>query len=462
MPVSAFERWIDKSATRIRFGEFLLKAADCGAAFLFAFGTIVLMAKLFVPGWWPHVLWLAAGAMPAAGLAWWLARRHPWSRGQMVARLDGALNSGGLLMTLCELPDDEWAGRLPQVEELWQQAMPRLRPVRFVRNLTLPLVFAVGACFVPLRTAATAPVIPNTVGQTAARELEELITSLDEEAVLEQKESEQLKEEVARLAEETKTTPLTHEKWEAVDALKERMKVRVDAAAMTTAEARDAAAALASREPGDGMELSAEQTERLEKKLSETLQKLSQKGMLDGASKDLKDRLQRLTKNGKLELPSDPAERQELLDDLQKHLDQEAKKLSALRKKCSLCRGGECDGEEGDSLCEGEQFGKKSGKRPGKGGVNRGRGDAPLTWGDESDEEGVKFKETVLPQGFLEQPKDELVGVGRAAPDEEAAPVAARSTQRVMDPAAGNTTWNRKLNPRHRNVVRKYFSNAGK
>lgn len=468
MQIPAFERWIERSSARIRLGQFLRRAADCGAVFLFAFGTIVLIVKLFVPQFWPHVLWLATGAVPCLGVAWWLARRNPWSRTQTVARLDLALNTGGLLMTLCECPDAVWAAQLPQVEAQWQRAIPRLRPVRFVRNLALPLVFALGACLVPLREAATAPVLHHAVAQKAAEELVELVASLDEQAILDTEEEQQLKEEVARLAEETRDTPLTHEKWETVDALKERMKVRLDAAAMTTSEAHDAAALLAdaasSEALGEPQGLSDEHKERLEKKLHESLQKLAQKGSLPGAPKKLQAELQRLSKNGKQQLPSDAAERKELLDGLRDYLQDESKKLTDLRKKCTTCQSGECQGDgapEGDSQQAQNNNSRRDGalgNRPGQGGVTRGRGDAPLTWGDESDKQGIKFKETVLPPGFLDQPKEELARIGRTAPDEQAAASAPRSAQRSVDATAGNTTWNRKLNPKHRNVVRKYFS----
>jgi hypothetical protein len=80
-----------------------------------------------------------------------------------------------------------------------------------------------------------------------------------------------------------------------------------------------------------------------------------------------------------------------------------------------------------------------------------------LTWGDEADKQGTRFKEVVLPKGILDQPRDEVVAVEKSAPNEEAAAEAPRSARREDEAAAGKATWNRKLNPRHRNAVRKYF-----
>jgi hypothetical protein len=465
LALPAFDRWIDRYAARIRLGEFLQRAAETGAAFLFAFGAVVLAVKLLIPQAWPNVLWGSVGLVPAWGLAWWLARRHYRSRGESVARLDSALGSGGLLMMLSELSDSErgqeWMHDLPQIERAWKEAMPRVRPRRFASYLALPLLFAVGACFVPLREGTTALALRNTVGQQAAQELEALLDSIDEERILEEQEKQKLHEEIERLAEETRETPLTHEKWETVDALRERMKVRIESASMLSSQASSAAALLSeSNSAKPAGEISAERIEGLENELGEAVQKLMQKGAFSKAPQWLQNQLARMTNNGKLRLPGEAGERKEVLDELKDFLEKENKKLADLRKKCSACKsgckGGECEGEsecDSDGLCKSSS----ASNRPGRGGVTRGRGDAELTWGDEADKQGTKFKEVVLPKGFLDQPKDDVVAVQKSAPNEEAAADAPRSARRDDEAAAGQTTWNRKLNPRHRNAVRKYF-----
>ncbi len=447
------DRWIDRYVARIRLGEFLQRAAETGAAFLFAFGATVLVVKLLIPRAWPNVLWAGLGLIPAFGLAWWFASRQRRGRWESVARLDSALSTGGLLMMLSELPDEEWESALPQLEQAWKQALPRVRPRRFASFLMLPLLFAVGACFVPLREGSTAIVLRNTVGQQAAQELESLLNSIDKEQVLEEEEKKQLQEEIQKIAEETRETPLTHEKWETVDALRERMKVRLESASMIALQAGDAAAMLAAAMSADG-ELDLDRIDVLQKDLGEALLKLGKKGVFKGAPQELQDQLQRLMKNGKFQAPEDDAERQELLDELREFLDDENRKLADLRKKCAGCKGG----QEGDDMDgEGNCAGNANCNVPGRGGVTRGRGDAELSWGDESDKQGTKFKEVVLPKGMLDQPKEEIVAIQKSAPNEEAASEAPRSAGRSDEAAVGQATWNRKLNPRHRNAVRKYF-----
>lgn len=454
MAKPALDRWIDRYAARIRLGEFLQRAAETGAAFLFAFGATVLVVKLLIPQAWPNVLWGALGLIPAFGVAWWFSQRNYTSRWQSVARLDTSLSTGGLLMMLSELPDEEWEKALPQLEAAWKQAIPRVRPKRFTSFLALPLLFAVGACFVPLHEGTSAIVLRNTVGQQAAQELEALLNSIDKEQVLDEEEKKQLQDEIKKIAEETRETPLTHEKWETVDALRERMKMRLESTSMLALKASDAAAMLAAAESADG-ELDLERIDILEKDLGEALTKLGKKGVFKGAPQELQDQLQRLMKNGKFRAPEDAAEREELLDELREFLDDENRKLAELRKKCSGCKGGECDGDEFDE--EGNCSGNANCNRPGRGGVTRGRGDAELTWGDESDKQGTKFKEVVLPRGTQDDPKDEIVAIQKSTPIEEPGGEAPRSARRADEAAAGQATWNRKLNPRHRNAVRKYF-----
>ena len=112
-------------------------------------------------------------------------------------------------MSLAETRDPQWMNRLPQAEQLWRDSLPRFRPVRFGRYMAMPLLFAVGACLVPLREARTEPILKNTVGVDAAKQLEETLALLEEAKILEEEEREQLREAIENLAEEARHTPLT-------------------------------------------------------------------------------------------------------------------------------------------------------------------------------------------------------------------------------------------------------------
>lgn len=461
-------RWIELFQRRVLLGEFLHRAADALAVFLFVFGTAVLIVRLTLPQFWPHVLWLAVGALPVAAGAWWVARQKLQSRRETIAMLDKRLDAGGLLMTLAERPDTEWSEHLPKIRTLWANALPRLFPKRFASYLALPVLFAVASCFVPLREARSTPVVPQAVAQNATQQLEELKESLDQAEILDEEEKQELEEEVAKLQQETKETPLTHENWETVDALTERLQLRVDDAAAKASKFQEAVAQLAKAAGGEGEKLSPEAREQLEQDVAEAIEQLMKKGSESAdikpgkpgsGNQSLRDKLQKLMKDGKAKLPSDARERQELLDELKEELEKEKQKLSELRKKCKACS--KCKGGEGEGECESDGYSEERGPdrdgKPGRGGINRGRGDAEMSWGDEADDKGVKFKEVLLPPGFADKPKEEIAGIQLIAPNEEPVGTAAKGAQRNIDPSSGDTTWNRKLSPKHRNVVRKFF-----
>ena len=107
-----------------------------------------------------------------------------------------------------------------------------------------------------------------------------------------------------------------------------------------------------------------------------------------------------------------------------------------------------------------EEFG---GGIPGRGGVDRGRGDAPMTWSSGTDEEGVDFKEETLPAASLAALKDsELVGVSLGAPrQDENAPGAVHGALGRAKAGGGAGVAHRVL-PRHRRAVTRFFTRDGR
>ncbi|MCA9113615.1 MAG: hypothetical protein KDA79_00915 [Planctomycetaceae bacterium] len=445
-------RWISRCRRRLAAGRFLQLAADWLLVYLFVFGTIVLTVRLGAAWLWPNVLWLGLAVVPVLALAWWKSREGRFTERESVALLDRRLGAGGLLMTLVETPDGRWSGQLPAATRQWLDSLPKVRPSRFFRTVLLPAAFAVGACFVPLREGRSGPHLESTVGQQAATDLESSLELLEDAQLIEKEEQEELREEIEQLAAETGSKPLTHEKWETVDSLRERLQMKVAGASMSVSQAREAASLLGRALGEKGSLLTVEQQDQLSKELLEALKKLSPDGSFSGAGGDLASELQRLTKNGQLQLPQDAAARQQMLDQLQDYLDQQEQKLAQLREKVGQggqCEGGQCQNPGGQKMA--------NGNRPGRGGVTRGRGDADMTWGDESDRQGTKFKETILPPGFADQPGQMVLGESAREPEVDPAAVAARGEQRLSDPSAGRATWNRRLRPRHRQAVRNYF-----
>jgi hypothetical protein len=457
--MNQFEAWIARQRRRLSLGVFLTAFADAMAVFLLVFGSSVLIVKLARPGLWPGVLWLAALAAPLTAWAWWRSRRRGFSKRQAVALLDSKTGANGLLMTLCETAecaaaDNGWAERLAAWNPNWRTGLPRLRPVRAARRLWLPALFVLGCCCVPLREARTESLRTNFVGTQAAESLAESLQELRESEVLEQKESQDLQQAIDKLKAENKTTPLTHESWEVVDSLRESMRVRAEESLMAASKAQDALERLAADADKSSSSLSAERKEQLEQEAIESLRKLSKDGRFSKASPELQKKLQQLMKDKHVSLPKDAKEREKTLSDLKKFLKEESKKLSKCRGKCKKCEG-ESEGEDSDNTDRTERDGK-----PGRGGVTRGGGPTELTWGDDAEANGAKFKEIVLPPGTPDQPDKEIIAQSASAPEIEPAANAPRAAGQAAGPETGRQTWNRTLRPRHRAAVRSYFESG--
>jgi len=104
------------------------------------------------------------------------------------------------------------------------------------------------------------------------------------------------------------------------------------------------------------------------------------------------------------------------------------------------------------------QSAAEGGGRPGRGGISRGRGDAPMTWKDPSNEEGAEFEEQALPPGAMRSMKDaELVGVSVGAPDEAEGESASAGGALSGAEAAGGSAHRQTTLPQHRRAVERYF-----
>ena len=97
------------------------------------------------------------------------------------------------------------------------------------------------------------------------------------------------------------------------------------------------------------------------------------------------------------------------------------------------------------------------GEGPGRGGINRGRGDAPLIFGDEKIAEGTNFDQKDLMNKYL-NPEDLIdMGITTIAPEPDPgkfSPGALRS----FDQQSGSAVSRSRISPSQKNVVSKYFS----
>lgn len=442
------QRWISRHWKRLQWGQFLGDCADRLAFFFIVVGCLILLVKLFLPDLWPHAIWLFAIVPLVPLLAWRQTRSHHFTRTEATALLDQKLEAGGLLMTLSESPDVNWQSHLPAIEMLWKSSLAKIRPKRFASLLAMPLVFVIVTCMIPVRENSILHAKPRKVSQKTTEELEAILETLEQADILDLEEKEELKKELEKFAEQTHGQPLTHEQWETADFLRQQMQMKWEKNQRGLDSAGSALDELMSSLANNG-EISAEQFEQFENAMGENLQSMARKALNAGEagmSEEMKQMLENLVKSGKLSMPADAKAQKKIMEELKEMLKQEAEKLAKQRGECKgLCEGGQCEGNQ-----------------PGQGGVGRGRGDASMIFGEESDLENTKFKEIVLPSGILDDPTEQILRLTKTEPKTDPAANVPRSAARKNDPAAGRATWDRKLNPKYRDVVRKFFNSNKK
>jgi hypothetical protein len=120
-----------------------------------------------------------------------------------------------------------------------------------------------------------------------------------------------------------------------------------------------------------------------------------------------------------------------------------------LLAKCQ--RAGDCNSEHLRAFLQ---------KHRGEGGITRGPGAAPMTWGKPGSEEGFKFKEEVLPPGALASLKSSPTNIpgGRAGQIVHHKSGGPAESGALSGAKAGSGSANSDvILPRHRAAVERYF-----
>ena len=136
------------------FARFLSACVPALAGALLIAGGTLLALRISGNDPAPALWAFAAGTTFAVGSAVWRGREAAPTPRDAFARLDRALRSGGLLMTLADFPAGgrpaEWLARLEPRRDRWADARPRLPLGRFLKTLGVPMLFAGLAWTVPV------------------------------------------------------------------------------------------------------------------------------------------------------------------------------------------------------------------------------------------------------------------------------------------------------------------------
>ncbi len=459
------EKAIGRARSEVALFLFLKRWFTFSTIWCFSWGTaaLVLRGAIGIP--LPPLLWAAVGVLASAALALVLTLRHLPSRTVVRALLDKIGGHKGLLMAGEVADIGNWSELLPSIET----PSMRWRNLRLWALLAAGAVFVISTSLVPRRFTAISPAHSLEISKDVEK-LSAQIETLKEEEILERDKAESLEANLAQLlAEASGEDPV--KTWEALDHLenvvtKAAQEAAEDALGQTEelTEAETLAEGLAEGAAGMNPDLlaeamkelagmvakAAEDTESFKRRLSRELQESCQNGSLTQEQLDDLLRALRLCKG-------------DMAQCLQRLCEMDLIDLEFLK----LCEDlGQCDGAGLAAFLD-ENAGKAAicdlvdlwcQGLPGRGGVTRGRGDAPLTWSDPSTEEEVTFKEETLPPATVAALKESmLVGVGVGAPSVSEISEFSKPGALTEAAAGGGEAHTHTILPRHRGTVKRYF-----
>jgi hypothetical protein len=431
----------------------------------FLWGAVALVLRAASATTRRQLLWGAIGIAVAAVAAAVVSRRRLPSRDSVRAMLDSRNDCGGLLMAGADAYLGDW--RTPEI------TLPRLRwrKARAFGLLAASSAFVLISLLAPVRFAATGASRPMDV----SREVENLsaqIEALKEAQVIEDAKAEALEQKLDQLGQEASGEDPA-KTWEALDHLNDAVEKAAKEAAEAAGARRERLAraeALAEGLMAGGDQLDSKTMTEAMRTLGEmTREAVKENESLAG---DLSPETLEAVKSGSLKA--------EHLKDLSKALSQNKsalnQKLSKLSKSGqfgqfgrinpnALKGGAQANRRDNSGLA---RFLKENAEKmsvdeatlkwcEGKGGVDRGRGDAAMTWTDGSSEKDARFKEKVLPPSSVAGLKDsQLVGLSASAPTADTSGVAAHG---ALNSAAsgGGSAYTQTILPRHRAAVKRYF-----
>lgn len=425
--------------------------------FVWGVAALVLRAASAMPR--KQLLWGAIGIVIAAIVAAALSRKRLPSRDSVRALLDDRNDCGGLLMAGADADLGAW--RIPEI------MLPKLhwRKARSFGLLASSFAFVLISLLAPVRFATMGAARPMDV----SREVENLsaqVEALKEAQIIEETKAEALEQKLDQLSQEASGEDPA-KTWEALDHLNDAVEKAAKEAA-ETANARQERLARAEA-LAEGLMAGADQLDS--KTMTEAMRTLGQ--MAQDAIKeneslagDLSSETLEAIKSGSLKA--------EHLKDISKALSQGKSSLKEKLSKLSqsgminpnsLKGGAQANRRDNSGLA---RFLKENAEKisveeatlqwcEGKGGVDRGRGDAAMTWTDGSSEKDAKFKEKVLPPSSVAGLNDsQLVGLSASAPAADPSGVAAHGALNNTA-SGGGSAHTQTILPRHRGAVRRYF-----
>ena len=435
----------------------------------FVWGAAVIILRLTINFDRMLLLWGGLGIVPAVAAALWLGIRRMPEKLKIKSLLDGQSRCGGLFMAAQEAEIGGWRERLPKRAPISLQ----WRGGRCWGLFGMSLAFVLIAFLMPQRFMKIAGAGRLDIDDEI-RQMTEQVETLQEENIIEEASAEELEKKLEDISREARADEPV-KTWETMDHMEEKLSNLAKEAAQAAISQTEKAAlaqALAEALMKAGASLDAE----VQAEAMSLLAALMQQAMAE--NKAMQDAMKNNFDSDDLSQLSteDLAKLSEVLSAYKLDLKDMAANLIDAQlidfKILGILEGmGQCSGAElGEFLAKegyivlGQNMEDLAGWGiPGIGGVDRGRADAPLTLTEASSDDGVKFKEQILPPASLASLKDsQAVGVSLGAPTVTEAGNPGQSGVLAGAAAGGGATNRQVILPQHRNTVQRYFDRVKK
>jgi hypothetical protein len=421
-------------ARRLNLGVWLGQFAAPLATLVAVFAAMLLVLKMVAPGLAPYS-WLVFAMLPILMLATgaWCRKQNLFFTLPEIAELaDYFTRSDGRLTTAFERPGlFAEPGFYKQVATLVKSRLPHFDAKWYAMRFLPVAAFAAAAIIIPPRQPET----PKSQQVLAAitQPISEQLQAAQE--LLPEKE----REEIQKQLEEIQKTPaaVSKEQWEAVEEIQQKVDNAVEQAQATAQQVASQVSELASMSgshQGDSTPMGDSPTQQ---SMDSIIQDLTLKAENPAVPLNAKQRSALKSAMGKAK--AGKLKKAEL-----KNLEQD---LKSLCEKLGQCKGGRCNG---NGQCNG------NGPNPGRGGVNRGRGDAELVLGEEKHVAGAQFQDTELENQYVATEDLMDLGVVPVEPKTEPGTFSASAVKSFGEESGANVSRTR-ISPSQRSAVSKYF-----
>lgn len=368
-------------------------------------------------------------------VAWLISRRHYIGLEEGLVRLDDRLLLHNRLSSAYHRIGP-WPG---EVTDLSAAAFP-WRHRRAILPALLGLALVAAASYAPIKKSipgeALAPVEPG-----AWEQIEDWLATLEEENLIDESVIKELESRVEELRDQPEDEWFSHSSLEATDTLAETLGRQLREMASEMAALDRNIAAL----KGFSAEMSEAGREQKLKEYAEALEALEGSGL--AMNEALMKQLQDLDPSslGQETLSGLSGEQ---LKSLQEQLKKGSGALGSLEGLPSM----------GDDPSLQQGRGQGEGTTPGQGGLERGRGDAPLFFGDTEDNLDTKKIESIKNEDLSRATVGEMLGLGETERELDQSATGSQAGGAVSSTGQGGDAVSReRLRPDEAAVLKRYF-----